>query len=406
MNLPRLCLPMLLAPLAAQSAPNLIGVTLNTPLIAEIDHGTCSVLSTCAALVLPPVLPPVPVFWPGGATWDAQTNGLWTTTGNLLANITPGTCNVNCGPVACPVTVGSWCTGLDLHEGTGELWFIDSAGWITTTTRSCTPAITNGWPTGLVAAGNLATTGITVDELRGLVFYSTADFGVGSGSIYVAPIANPGAWFQLTPVQDCLPAPTLITGLAVDAANAVLYWTSGRGTFAWSYTYNPSGPSVAFTPGACCQQSAPFGDPLTDLAIRWGGATSTGGPCANGNCQPCPMVHSLRTAPLLGSMLQLGLDQAQPGTVTLCGVDVGPCNAAGPVIPPFCGPLMLPLTSALLVLGPGFPVGPGPCQASATEQLLLPSNPALVGTVLSSQFVSLCSPGGTAMSNCLSWALQ
>jgi hypothetical protein len=406
MNPSCLCLPLLLSSLVAQTAPNLIGVTLNTPLVVEINHNTCSVLSSCAALVLPPMVPPTPVYWPGGATWDAQTNGVWATTGALLANITPGTCNVNCGPVACPVTPGALCTGLDLHEGTDELWFIDDAGWITTTTRSCAPVVTNSWFTGLVAAGNLATTGITVDELRGLVFYSTADFGVGTSTLYVAPIATPGLPFSITALQDCMLLPTLCTGLAVDAGNGVLYWTNGRGTHAWSYTYTPSGPSIAFTPGACCLQSAPFTDPLTDLAIRWGGATSTGGPCANGNCTPCPMVHTLRTAPLLGSTLQLGLDQAQPGTVTLCGVDIGPCNAFGPVIPPFCGPLMLPLTSALLVLGPGFPAGPGPCQASDTQLLALPGNPALVGTVLSSQFVSLCSPIGTAMSNCLTWALQ
>jgi len=403
------CLPLLLPPfLAAQAQPNLIAITLNTPLIVEVNHNTCTQLSSCGAIVLPPTTPPVPVYWPGGATWDASNNGLWATTGALLARLSPGTCAVACGPVPCPRWPGSLCTGLDLHDANNEFWGIDDAGWITTftATNTCATTITNAWFTGLSAFGNTATTGITVDELRGLVFVSTADFGVGSGLIYVAQIATPWLLFQATPVIDCLPAPSLITGLAVDAANSVLYWTSGRNTFAWNYTYNPSGPSVAFTPGPCCMLVAPIGDPFTDLAIRWGGATSTGGPCANGNCLACPMVHTLRNAPLIGSVLQLGLDQAQPGTLTLCGVSLGPCNASGPVIPGFCGPLMLPLAPVLLVLGPGIPVGGNPCSGSDTQFLPLLFPPSMVGTVLSSQFVSLCAPTGTAMSNCLSWALQ
>ena len=76
MNLPRLCLPLLLAPLAAQSPPNLIGVTLISPLVVEINHNTCSVLSSCAALVLPPVLPPVPLP-PVDVEVDVEPPALW-----------------------------------------------------------------------------------------------------------------------------------------------------------------------------------------------------------------------------------------------------------------------------------------------------------------------------------------
>jgi hypothetical protein len=411
MNLPTSRgLPLLLLG-SALAAQNLIGLTLNSPRIIETSHSTCTLLSNCGPIgpfPIPPVTPPTSTYWPGGAAWDAANNGVWVTTGSALALMTPGTCTLTCGPINCPRSPGSLTTGLDRHDTTNEIWGIDDGGWITTFTASssCATTIQNAWNTGLVVAGNLATTGITIDELRGLVFYSTADFGAGSGSIYVAPIATPGAWFQVTPVQDCFTTPSLVTGLAADASNAVLYWTNGRGTFAWGYTYNPSGPSVTFTPGTCCLQVAPFPDPYIDLAIRWAAPTPTGGPCANGSCQPCPMVHTLRTVPLLGSVLQLGLDQAEPNTLTLCAIGFGPCNAAGPVIAPFCGPLMVSLPVPV-VLGPGIPVGPGPCGASHTEFLPLPNGPpALVGTVLSSQFVSLCAPSGTAMSNCLSWVLQ
>lgn len=403
---------LLLAPsLAAQSLPNLIAPTLNTPLIHESNHGTCTPLGTCTPTGLPtPTNLPFP-FWAGGSAWDSASSGLWVTTGQQLRKMDMTTCTLQCGPIPCPKSSPlAEATGLDLHDGNNQLWVIDSAGWITQCTNACPPVVQNAWNTGLTLAGTTATSAIGIDELNGLVFYSTCDF-TGSGRIYAAPLSNPGAWFQWTPVFDCLPNPTLITGLAVDAANGAVYWTNGRGTFRWTYTYNPSGPSVAFTPGTCCLQVAPFTDPYIDLSIRWGGATSSGAPCANGSCPACPMVHSLRNAPLLGSTLQLGLDQATPGTLALCAVDFGTCLTAGPLVAPFCGQILVPLSPAMLILGPNIPVGPGPCNASTTWFLPLPGNPIFAGTPMCSQCFSLCGAsgtvgGGTQMSNCLSWVLQ
>jgi hypothetical protein len=66
----------------------------------------------------------------------------------------------------------------------------------------------------------------------------------------------------------------------------------------------------------------------------------------------------------------------------------------------------------LLPLGPNVPVGAGPCNASTTWFLPLPSNPLFAGTPLCSQCFALCGSagtvggGGTMMSNCLSWVLQ
>ncbi len=407
-----LVVPALAAALApAQTPPNLIALTLNTPLIHQSVHGTCTGLNQCAPLGLPlPTVLPFP-FWAGGTAWDSANSAVWATTGQMLGRYGMNGCALQCGPVPCPKSsLLADATGLDLHDGNNQLWVIDSAGWITQCTNACPPVAQNAWNTGLPMAGTVVTSAITIDELRGLVFYSTCDF-TGSGRIYAAQLANPGAWFQWTPVFDCFPNPAMITGLACDAGNSALYWTNGRGTFRWTYTYNPAGPSVAFTPGTCCIQVAPMFDPYTDLSIRWGGATSVGTPCANGSCPPCPMVHTLRNAPLLGSVLQLGLDQAQPGTIALCAVDFGTCNTTGPFIPPFCGPLLIPLTAAMLPLGPNIPVG-GPCNASTTFLLPLPSNPIFVGTPLCSQCIALCGTsgtfpgGGTMMSNCLSWVLQ
>ncbi|MBL8756129.1 MAG: hypothetical protein JNK15_22740 [Planctomycetes bacterium] len=384
---------------AAQTIPNLIAPTLNNTLIDQSIHGTCTPLGNCGSLQ-----PGTGTwFWAGGSAWDSTNTGVWISNGSSLARYGMNGCTLQCGPFLPPVL--GWVTGMDMHDGNNRLWFIDSSGWIHEATNACPPVVVNSWNTGLPITGTTVTSAIAIDELRGLIFYTTCDFGFGNGWIRAAPLANPAAWFNVAPLFDCMPVPTLVTGLACDAANSALYWTNGRGTNRWTYNYNPTGPTIAYTPGTCCLQLAPMPDPYTDLSIRWGGATSAGGPCANGACAPCPNVHLLRNAPLLGTNLQLGLDLCQPATFALCGVDFGPCNT-GVAFPPLCGPLMLPMTAAMLPMGPNIPAGPGPCAASTTWILPLPSNPSFVGTVMSSQCLSLCLPNGTSMSNCLTWVLQ
>lgn len=393
---------LLLLPAAAlaQTPPNLIGVTLNAPLLHQSVHGSCTQLGNC-----PLGLPAATLFyWPGGTAFDGGSDSVWVTTGQLLGRYSPGTCAPNCGPIACPKSSAiAEATGLDLYDAGNELWTIDSQGWITRSQNNCALGFVNAHNTGLSLSGFTATTGITIDELRGLVFYSTADFSVGSGTIYVAPLSNPGAWYQTTPVSDCAANPTLITGLAVDAGNSVLYWTNGRGTFAWSYTV--AGPTVTFTPGTCCIQATPFPDPYTDLSIRWGGATSTGLPCANGTCPACPMQHLLRNAPLLGTTLQLGLDQAPVGVPIWDFISIGSCTA-GITAPPACGLILVPLNSATIPLGFQITTGGTGCTGTTTFLLPLPANPALVGLPMASQCLGLCLPTGTTLSNCLSFVLQ
>jgi len=391
----------------AQSPPNLFGITLaplsGTPMIHQSMHSTCTQLGSCTT-----TLPATPLsYWPGGSAWDSATNSAWATTGTVLARHDLTTCATNCGPVPCPRSLGSQATGLDIHDGLNQLWTIDSLGIITRSTNNCTLSFVTSHNTGLtLAAGPTSTSGITIDELRGLVFYSTCNFAVGSGNIYVAPMSNPGAWFQVTPVQDCFTNPSLITGLAVDAGNSVLYWTNSRGTMAWPYTYNPAGPSVTFGLQTCCIQMAPFTEPYTDLSIKWGGATSSGAPCANGTCPPCPMLHTLRNAPLLGTTLQLGLDSAPVGMPVWCLISFGACTGGGTPFPPLCAPPLVSLTASALTLGMNITTGGVGCSGTTTFLLPLPANPALAGLPLASQCIGLCPPTGTTMSNCLSWVLQ
>ncbi|HZT54883.1 MAG TPA: hypothetical protein VFA35_01550, partial [Burkholderiaceae bacterium] len=308
-----------------------------------------------------------------------------------------------------PRTPGSDVCGLDLDDSANELWVIDSTGGITRCSNACPPVLIN---TTFLTPGLIShiPTGISIDELRGLVFISATDFGSpqGNGRIYVAPLSSPGSWFQFTQVVDCITtASHRITGLAVDAGNSALYWTDGRNTYKTTYTYTgtPTPGSVVITPQSCCIGLAVGADPLIDLSIRWGGATSSGLPCANGTCPSCPMLHTLRNAPLLGTTLQLGLDLAPVGVPTWCLINFGSCGT-GSLLPPLCGPVLVPLNAALVAMGINTTTGSSGCTGTTTFFLFLPPIPALAGTPLASQCVSLCPPTGTTMSNCLSWVLQ
>ena len=407
-HLSTLVFALLPAAALAQSQPNLFGITLaplsGTPMLHQSSHPTCTPIGSCTT-----VLPPTALnYWPGGSAYDSSTGFAWATTGTLITRQDLATCAPNVGPVACPRSAGSQATGLDVHDALGELWTIDSNGIITRSTNS--PALTfiTSHNTGLaLGPGPTATSAITIDELRGLVFYSTCNFS-GSGNIHVALISSPGVQFQLpTPVQECFTNPSLITGLAADAGNSVLYWTNGRGTMALPYTYNPAGPTVTFnfSGQTCCIQMAPFTEPYTDLSIKWGGATSSGAPCANGTCPACPMVHTLRNAPLLGTVLQLGLDLAPTNMPSWCLISFGSCGT-GTTFPPLCGPLLINLGASAITLGMNVTTPGVGCTGTTTFLLPLPANPAFAGLPLASQCVGLCPPTGTTMSNCLSWVLQ
>jgi hypothetical protein len=347
-------------------------------------------------------------LWQGGTAYDSQTGQVWASDGTGIGRFDPASCGVGCAVQPCPRTPGSDVCGLDLFETGNQVWVIDSAGVITRVANNCglsvaqthvlTPLVTH------------IPTGISIDELRGLVFYSAVDFAnpQGNGRIYVAPLSNPGAWFQWSNVVDCFTiASHRITGLAVDAGNSTLYWTDGRNTYQTSYTYTgtPTPGSVTINTGNCCIQIAPPGDPLIDLSIKWGGATSSGGPCANGACLPCPNVHVLRNSPLLGTTLQLGLDFAQTGTPYWCLINIGTCMSGGGGTA-LCGPLLIPTNAAMITLPFQVATGGPGCNGSVTVLLPLPSNPAFAGLPLASQFVGICPPFGTSMSNCLSWVLQ
>ena len=380
--------------------------TRNTQSIHQGIHATCTPLGTCTTTLLPQN--PALSYWPGGSAWDATTNSLWVTTGLRLERRSVAPCGLTCAQIACPKSsLTALAMGMDINDLTNELWILDDAGIVTRCSNTCPPAVLGSFTPlpSIALAGTNAPTAIAIDEMNGLVFYATSDFAGSGSAIHCALLATPALIFQSTPMTICFG--TLITGIAVHPGLGKLYVTNGRETYDWNYIYNSTGPSVTFPfgSGTCCT-IAPLGDPYIDLSIRWAPPTPMGEPCANGSCPLCPMVHSLRNAPLLGTNLQLGLDQAPPGIPVWCLVSFGSCQPNGPVLPPLCGPLYVPLGAALFALG--FVVTTGTsCNASATIVLPLPGNSIFLGLPLASQFVGLCTPPtGTTMSNCLSWVLQ
>jgi hypothetical protein len=118
------------------------------------------------------------------------------------------------------------------------------------------------------------------------------------------------------------------------------------------------------------------------------------------------MLHTLRTAPLLGTTLQLGLDFAPANVPAWCVIGLGSCASGGTTTAPLCGPVLVPLSPVSVPLGFNLTGGTSGCTGTTTFLLPLPANPALVGLPLASQCVALCSPTGITMSNCLSWVLQ
>lgn len=404
--LPTLAAALPQATASAQTQYNLIGITRNAPALREQDHSVCQPLNQCPLPGMPNSAP-LPGYV-GGTGWDPVRSGAWVTNGTDIAKY-DDQCGVQCAPMPIP-TLGpnSFITGLEVVVGLNQLWMIDNQGRLHFYTNTCPPQPIGACNTGLAqtAIGNV-TTGLAVDEGAGFIFISYPLFPGGNNQIAVLPMGAACQVTQTFPVPPCAAANLgPILGLACDWANGRLYATDGASTVGIGYV--PGGAMVQIQGANCCPPT-PVADPMIGLAIRPGGATSTGQPCANGPCAPCPMNHSLRNDPLLGNAaFRLGLDNAQPNVFAFCLIGAGPCLNTGPVSPPLCGPILT--VPYLGNLGPNITSGVPACGASTTFGLPLPLNPALANLVFSSQCVTICfntaGAFGTGLSNCLSWQLQ
>ncbi|MCA8977368.1 MAG: hypothetical protein KDC98_21780 [Planctomycetes bacterium] len=383
----------------AQTNHNLLGTTQTTMSLQQSRHSGCVTLGSCT----PPGLLPNPVFYAGGVAYDGTSDTIWATDGWMLGRYQgPSGCVPACTPVPCPKSsTTANATGLDVVESLGELWITDDAGWLTRTTLACPPTVTASCP--LLLPTGTVPTDVAVDDGRGIFFVCALNSTLGISELYVYQLGSAcGPEFSVTPLISCTSSSVPAVGIAADWGNQRIYWTNGPDTFSFPYSYNPSGPSIAYGLQTCCTFVVSPNDPYTDLTLRPRISSPAGNPCSNGTCPSCLNWHSLRNAPILGNTLQLGLDDAPESALAWCMVGLGPCSP-GPTFPPLCGPLWVTPSTALGAYPTGGSVG---CNGTATALLALPLIPALAGLPLSSQWIVLCSGStGTAMSNCQSWIL-
>ncbi|MFY9343302.1 MAG: hypothetical protein WAT39_12475 [Planctomycetota bacterium] len=396
---------LLAAALAAATAiaqqPHLIGIGGSASTLVHLQQNACALLATASPAGFPPLIGQPNE---GGAAWDPVLSGAWISNGPTIACVDDNG-NYLCAPVPSPTPFP--ITGLECVEHLNELWATDTRGNLARMTRTCPPTFLSLANTGVPWTANSGLSGLAVDEGNGLVFYTESDFITWSTILHVATLANPTVQFFSFNVANWIMPCSLpfrpAHGVAVDWAARRIYLTDGLQTIS-TYYWLP--PNFLFGFGVnCCTLFTP--DHLIGLAWRPGGATPFGGPCANGTCTPCPMVHGLVNDSNMGNLgFQLRLTNAQSGGVALCHVSWGSCSSPGWNIPGLCGPLWTTTntltTLSALVLGP-----PG-CNGTATFALPLPPIAIFGYPPVSSQCIELCPGGGlnTAMSNCLDWNLQ
>ncbi|MBL8755345.1 MAG: hypothetical protein JNK15_18745 [Planctomycetes bacterium] len=388
----------------AQSPGHLVGLTKVASDLRHVSSTACGVLATCAPAGFPSgVAQPAMA---GGTAWDAAHSGAWITDGSFLACVDDA-CAYKCAPVAVPgLPGGVVLTGLEVVDKLNQLWATDSAGNLRRFDLSACPPVALA-PCAIAFANPFETTGLAVDELRGLVFYGRHDPVTGANFLTVALEALPCSPTQLLNLPVCA-APMLgLRGLAVDAGQQRLFWTDGSRIGQFDYVPSPVAPGiVALTGFQCCPPPAVAVDPLVGLAVRPGRATSTGVSCTNGTCAACPMTHATVGDSVLGNLsFALRLDNAPPGSLAWCFVGAGACQPAGVPLPPLCGFVHLPNVLGTLGANP-LPIG-GVC-SSTDFPLALPAAVGLAGALLSSQCLVLCpgGVGGFGLSHCLSFELQ
>lgn len=402
-----LSLALLAAPAVSQTPPGLIGLTRNLPLMLSIDTGTC-LAQRCV-----PVFPTASTqpAWAGGTAYDPVRGGSWITNGVAIAEVAQGTCATLCPvqpvPLSSPNAVA---TGLAYNESAGVLFVSDSLNNILTVKVSgCNLTVVNTCQTWPVSTTNPTIGGLATDDVNGLIFYSGSQWsGAPNNIIFVAKQSTPCQYFCKILVPACTTGPLgPITGLAHDCCKNVLWATDGINWIAMSYNLATCTGNVV----TCCK--LPFTtEPLIGLCMLPSIATSKDQTAASKSCTApicpaCPaMEHTMVGQPTIGNPgFTLRLDNAPAASTGVLVLNLGACGAG---VPFGCGQIFVP-TAGWIVLGPFGTGGGVGCTGGNALTLSLAPNPFFCGFTFSTQYAVICIGGGafgTALSNCLSWAIS
>lgn len=396
--------------LSAQSQ-QLLGMTQNIPAVQQHDQGACQPTQLC-----PLPFAPAP-FLAGASAWDGTNSWLWVTDGFNLGAVEENNCIPVCPPQ--PSILPAPTSGLAVFERAQLLYELDLAGNIAQYQLGC-PLV----PGPVCTINSLLNpafqfTSLASDDARDLLFIGCTEPTSGANVIQIASLSNPCNPFAIFQMGACptttAPGFRLLTGLAADSCKQVLYATDGFTTQELVYNIPGPPPTIGFMLVNCCSllptlPTVPL-DPYAGLAIKPLPARRVGQPCATGACLPCvPQIQEL-SDPVLGNpAYTVAMVNAPANATGWLGFNLGTCSAPGTPIPPFCAPILLPLTATFTLVGPvGTGGTPGNCDGTVSSTGPIPLNPALCGLQFSAQGIVFCANAagtGTAVTSCMTTTFQ
>ncbi len=392
------------------SGSRLIGLTSTTPLIVRQDPATCS-KSFCA----PAGFPSAAARFAGGTAYDARTRGVWISDGTEIAKVAVddsfARCGYQCKPFPVPSgTAAAVVTGLAFDDIRGRLWVsmstndilvFDVHGCALRLVRRC------AFP---VASGHTVT-GLATDDVGELLFVATSAWMGPSltpgGIVYASKMSSACQPFCKHQVRVCQNSPLKpLTGLGYDACRDLLWVTDGDKVSGLKFDI----PNCVLVEKKCCRMSL-VTEGYVGLCVMPGRERSAGRSCTNGSCPTCPQLrHVLNGDPVLGNPeFALDLVDAPARARAWLVFNAGPCQPNGPLILPFCGPIMVPFQPLPPIVPAGVSTGGNTgCTGTASIPLPVGVDPALCGVEFSSQYIGLCTQPilGTFVSNCLTWTVR
>ncbi len=384
---------------ASLSAQTVVGLTANIQAVASQDMGANCQVRSCNINALLGGNTGNP--FDGGTAVDMRRGGIWVTNGVRVAMVDFPGCAVMCPPFA--PAVGGTITGLAMHEASGNIYALTTAGALYTIAATCPWQIITRCPLSQVIPAGWVAGGLAIDDRNDFILIAAADPATpGTATVFVTTIASPCTPFCRIPASRCggnvLNTPT---GAAFDPCASTVYVTDGRQTTQILCNF----ATCTFQFQRCCLNGNPNNDPYIGLCLQPTPSTSTGRGCTTANCPACTPTHTVSTVPYPGNpAFNLALSGAPANGLGYLLIGQGPCQVVGVAFS--CDAIRtIPLWTAL---GP-IPLGGGiGCTGSANVSLAIPNNYNLCGLQIASQWFMLCNTAatGSGLSNCVTWTIS